>query len=387
MPQYRGTAIYNRYCGGGGGVQRYSGPTPEQLQQQREEAARQQRLATAYAQNQQGLDAWKKGDWVAAAEFFEQALQNSPDDQTIKSNLDKAQQKLKEQQDNKTAANHMQQIVKSLTFTPASTTSGLDFNGFNANKPSGDSGNAGGLDFNSFNAANTANTQQNAGQKNVAADDSNTMVVDARNVPSALPKPVDDAIPHSPAGDRMRKGFQAIQDGDWKVALAWFQEARNKEPDNPGIERLVDLAQFTLEYRNHPHSKAVEKSSAPAQSTNRESPAKATGDAREKTAAQDAQPVSSIVYSAAIQKAARARAEEAFKRYVEKYGGRNVVGRESAVAKAARGDGYSTEELKAQLQKALIECRESYFKNHHNGKSESVGGSATVDEIIIGGKG
>lgn len=389
MPQYRGTAIYNRYCGGGGSVQRYSGPTPEQLQQQREEAARQQRLATAHSQNQQGLDAWKKGDWAAAAGFFEQALQNNPDDQNIKSNLAAAKQKMKEQQDNQTAANNMQKVVSNLsqTFTAAPTAGGLDFDGFGGNQHTGGSDKKAGLDFNSFNAANTANTQQNTRQKGVNGNYSDTMVVDARNVPSGLPKSVDDAIPHSPAGDRMRKGLQAIQDGDWKVALAWFQDARNKEPGNPGIERLVELAQFTLEYRSHPHMKAVEKSAAPAQSIHQANPGQATEAARGKAAAQGEEPASSIVYSAAIQKASRERAEKAFKRYVEKYGDGNVAARESAVAKAARGDGYSNEELKAQLQKALIECRESYLKNHPDGKSESVGGSATFDEVILGGKG
>ena len=73
------------------------------------------------------------------------------------------------------------------------------------------------------------------------------MVVDARNVPSGLPKSVDDAIPHTPAGDRVRKGFQAIAKHDWKVALAWFQDALNHEPGSPGLGRLVDLAQYTLQ--------------------------------------------------------------------------------------------------------------------------------------------
>jgi hypothetical protein len=78
------------------------------------------------------------------------------------------------------------------------------------------------------------------------------MVVDARNVPSGLPKSVDEAIPHTPAGDRVRKGFQAIAEHDWEVALAWFQDALNHEPGSPGLRRLVDLAQYTLQRQSKP---------------------------------------------------------------------------------------------------------------------------------------
>jgi hypothetical protein len=80
------------------------------------------------------------------------------------------------------------------------------------------------------------------------------MVVDARNVPTGLPIDVENAIPKTPAGDRVRKGFQAIQAHDWKVALAWFQDALNHEPNNPGIKRLVDLAQYTLQRESQTHA-------------------------------------------------------------------------------------------------------------------------------------
>ena len=75
-------------------------------------------------------------------------------------------------------------------------------------------------------------------------------VVDARHVPSGLPKSIEDTIPDSPAGHRVRKGFQAIADHDWVVAKAWFEDALNHEPGDPGLQRLVDLAQFTLQ-KNH----------------------------------------------------------------------------------------------------------------------------------------
>ncbi|MBK5273491.1 MAG: hypothetical protein JJE30_00350 [Desulfuromonadales bacterium] len=78
------------------------------------------------------------------------------------------------------------------------------------------------------------------------------MVVDARNVPSGLPASVEKAIPQTPAGDRVRKGFQAFVEHDWAVALAWFKDALNHEPGSPGLQRLVDLAQFTLRRQGEP---------------------------------------------------------------------------------------------------------------------------------------
>ncbi|OIQ98098.1 hypothetical protein GALL_198620 [mine drainage metagenome] len=200
------------------------------------------------------------------------------------------------------------------------------------------------------------------------------MVVDARHVPSNLPESVDKAIPHTPAGDRVRKGFEAIQAGDWKVALAWFQDAHNKEPRDPGIRRLVELAKFTLDYRT------------PAQTThspNQNNPIKSNDGAAVDPGD------SHLARIAANQMAARARADAAFKKYVEKYGDRDVAGRTSAVSKAARGEGYTNEELKAQLQKALVEYRKNYHKNHPNGPDERVNGgrSPTADEIVLGGKG
>lgn len=77
------------------------------------------------------------------------------------------------------------------------------------------------------------------------------MVVDARHVPSGLPKSVDDAIAsgysEAPPGvsDRVRKGFQAVTTHDWKLAKAWFKDALNHDPNNAGLKRLVELADYT----------------------------------------------------------------------------------------------------------------------------------------------
>lgn len=221
------------------------------------------------------------------------------------------------------------------------------------------------------------------------ASHTDTSAVDARSVPSGLPKSVDEAIPHTPAGDRVRKGFEAIQAGDWKVALAWFQDARNKEPGDPGLGRLVDLAKFTLEYRAR--MPAVEKNSTPVQSTqlpNKNSTTNSTGGAAAKSGDPAVEPGDgSLARAAAGQMAARARADAAFKQYVKKYGDRDAAGRASAVAKASRGDGYTDEELKAQLQKSLVDYRKNYRKNHPNGPDDGVSGSPAAEEISIGGKG
>ncbi|MDO8302711.1 MAG: hypothetical protein Q7T18_05690, partial [Sedimentisphaerales bacterium] len=72
------------------------------------------------------------------------------------------------------------------------------------------------------------------------------MVVDARNVPTGLPKFVEDNIPNTPAGNRIRRGFQAVMDHNWEVALVWFRDAHNHEPTDASIMRLIDLAEYTL---------------------------------------------------------------------------------------------------------------------------------------------
>ena len=85
------------------------------------------------------------------------------------------------------------------------------------------------------------------GDSSPAAPNADPMVVDARNVPSGLPKALDNAIatayPDVPPGvsDRVRKGFQAVTMRDWKVAKAWFQDALNLNPGNLGLRRLVAL--------------------------------------------------------------------------------------------------------------------------------------------------
>jgi hypothetical protein len=84
----------------------------------------------------------------------------------------------------------------------------------------------------------------------VAAAALPTSIVDARNVPSGLPKFVEDSLPHTPAGGDLRKGYQAIQGHNWNAALTWFRTAQNLEPSDAGIARLVGLAEYMNERRN-----------------------------------------------------------------------------------------------------------------------------------------
>lgn len=95
-------------------------------------------------------------------------------------------------------------------------------------------------------AASEAFNRERERIASIVATPVDSSVVDARNVPSGLPDTVAAAIPDSPAGNRVRRGFQAIMDRDWQVARAWFQDALNQEPGNAGLARLVELAQYMV---------------------------------------------------------------------------------------------------------------------------------------------
>jgi hypothetical protein len=88
---------------------------------------------------------------------------------------------------------------------------------------------------------------------------SETSMVNAGNVPSGLPKSLENAIAtaysDAPPGvrDRVRKGFYAVMDYDWKVAKAWFEDALKLNPGNAGLERLVALADSSHQSNQQPH--------------------------------------------------------------------------------------------------------------------------------------
>jgi hypothetical protein len=75
-------------------------------------------------------------------------------------------------------------------------------------------------------------------------------VVDACSVElwgSDLPKVAE--IENSPAAGKARKGLQAVANHDWPVALAWWQEALQEDPDNAALKRSVDMAQWVIDWR------------------------------------------------------------------------------------------------------------------------------------------
>ena len=79
------------------------------------------------------------------------------------------------------------------------------------------------------------------------AVDAGSALVDARNVPSGLPKSVDDAVAsayaNAPAGvsERVRKGFEAVMTHDWKLAKAWFGDALNHDPSNASLKHFLEF--------------------------------------------------------------------------------------------------------------------------------------------------
>jgi len=114
-------------------------------------------------------------------------------------------------------------------------------------------------------------TAVNRTAKPESAPGADASVVDARNVPSGLSKSVENAIvsAYSDAApgvsDRVRKGFQAVMDRDWKVAKAWFEDAFNRDPGNANLKRLVALVGQTPEVKKQiPRS---HQDSAPARWT------------------------------------------------------------------------------------------------------------------------
>ncbi len=132
-------------------------------------------------------------------------------------------------------------FVQTLDAPPASS-GGLDFDGrINSDSPSG----GGGLDFISPDSTSAAKPV-------TSLEFGDPMVVDARNVSSGLPLPVDTAIAGvfatAPPGisDRVRKGFQAAETEDWKVAQAWFEDALNRDPENVALKNLVVAARSNL---------------------------------------------------------------------------------------------------------------------------------------------
>jgi tetratricopeptide (TPR) repeat protein len=188
--------------------------------------------AEAHRLNLKGIDAYNSGAYETAEQYFQEALDKLPGDPTIQENLERAKDRIAARKkkteeefnrDKEEALGQLKGISDAGDFDSGSGLKGVSSTESGL-KEAPDSGGCGGL-------------------KDVITD---PMVVDARCVPTGLPPEAEAEIPDTPSGNRVRKAFEAVMDHDWNVALAWFQDALNHDPGNAGIERLIDLAQFTI---------------------------------------------------------------------------------------------------------------------------------------------
>lgn len=244
---------YPASCGyrGGSSQRNSTAARPQPTGPSRAEIARRQRVAASHAYNDQGITAYDRGDWAEAVRLFQLSLNNDPGDEVVSHNLARAHEKLNETQQSAIAAGRIRSLVQGYaeSVAPTSSPRGLDFDQGSARG----SGASGGL---AFMTAPGASAAKPAPADCASLGFGDPKVVNACHVPSGLPKSIEDEIPHTPAGDRVRKGFEAIAGHDWKVAVAWFEDALNHDPGNAGIARLVDLARYT-EGRNQPASPAA----------------------------------------------------------------------------------------------------------------------------------
>lgn len=196
----------------------------QNLQYAREKLAEAQadarRKDQARLENHQGVEAFAQRDWVTALRYFQQAIDRWPDNPVYVKNLQNTQKQVERVQRDASAANDMAAAIAQMVDTLPAL------------------GGAQG-DVDNGSSKSSANNSQ---LSFIDADS----VVDARKVPSGLPKFVEDSIPHSPSGDRLRKGFECVMEHDWPAARAWFEDALNHDPGNAGIGRLIDLAQYTM---------------------------------------------------------------------------------------------------------------------------------------------
>ncbi len=129
----------------------YNGPSPEQIAAQQaaaqaaaEEAKRQAIHRAAQAANDAGLSFWNRHEWGAAVESFRKALARAPGDKVVRSNLEKATEKLQEEQREQQRQQEDSNKAAQMSATLHRMTVAMpDFDGVN----SGSAAPATGLDF------------------------------------------------------------------------------------------------------------------------------------------------------------------------------------------------------------------------------------------------
>jgi len=184
-------AICQGSCGGGCGpcttAPAPSGPSAEEVRQQKERA----RLKAKAWSSDEAMDYFDRKDWDNAIRSFEEALERDPDDPDLNNWLKRA----------KAEKAKAQMPVLALPPIPAPT---------NASK----------------------------------VVDTRGVAKDGAYLTAQVPE-----LARSPAADRITKGFQAVISHDWPVALAWWQEALQRDPANVALKRSVDLAQWMVDRR------------------------------------------------------------------------------------------------------------------------------------------
>ena len=200
--------------------------------------------------NAQGQSAYDSGDYARAERLFVQAQQTDPGDPAYAKNVRLAQGQMQLQHNQGQVKSSLSQLTDTINRTETAstaTTSGLDF--MPAGSAPADTGSGSHPDDATRAAIMTTPELPST---------LDPMVVDARNVATGLPSSVETGIPHTPAGNRVRKGFQAIMNHDWQVARAWFKDALDHDPGNAGIERLIDLSEYTLDRKTDSRGTAAD---------------------------------------------------------------------------------------------------------------------------------
>jgi tetratricopeptide (TPR) repeat protein len=220
-----------------------------------------QRLKAKAWSSDEALDYFDRKDWDNAIRSFEEALDRDPDDPDLNAWLKRA----------KTEKSKARMPAVASPSRPAPTNNSKVVD--TRNEPAGLGG-----------KSNSRGATVKPGQTKPAPTS-----------PSGLPKVLDNAIANAyssaPPGvsDRVRKGFQAVMDRDWKVAKAWFQDALNRDPTNAGLRRLVALTdapqqpnppRATVDVRNEPAGlggKSDAKGASTPPSKTKLAPASTTG--------------------------------------------------------------------------------------------------------------
>ncbi len=379
--------------GGGGGGNTYSGPTPEQIAAQQAAAAQRQREEKAAELDKQGVNADNAGDFETAINYYQKALEILPNNIAMQQHLDDAQQALKDQ----IAANvkqeaerlaRAQEKERQFQKNKAEALNEMKGIGFDS------AGGAGlkGLDDAPVRTGTGATANDSGGLKPLSDVNIDTRVVDARNVPSGLPKEIEDGIPHTPAGNSLRKGYEAILNHDWPAALAFFKDARDKEPNDPGLQRLIELGEFTIGI-----DKRADKSKTDSSDTSSVPTTPASQMANPKAITKYEDYIASkmnenlLACDAGIYYTAGKRFEANLDKYIKEHPdapkpdwAHNPKLMSKIMKDSLEGKGYSDEDLKNQLDQYLKDWNQ---KHPDGGRTWKGSPKATYEEDIIGGKG